>query len=68
MFRAISLMTMTGAFLAISPSLRDSLLGLYRQAGVTMDTNSPYSYVALGLAVAGVLMVFLHKAAQPRRQ
>jgi hypothetical protein len=66
MVRVLSLMAMTGGFLAISPHLRDSLLGGYTQAGATMDQNSPYSYIALGLAVVGALMVFLYKSSQPR--
>jgi hypothetical protein len=59
-------MAMTGGFLAISPNLRDSLLGGYNQAGLTMDQNSPYSYIALGAAVVGALMVFLYKSSQQR--
>ena len=66
MVRALSLMAMTAAFLTISPKLRDSLLGGYVQAGVAMDTHSPYSYIALGVAALGALMVFLHKSSQPR--
>jgi hypothetical protein len=61
-------MAMAGGFLMISPNLRLSLLGQYTQAGVTMDNYSPYSWVALGLAVAGLLLVFLYKSSQPRRQ
>lgn len=50
----------------ISPHLREDLLGSYAHAGVTMDTYSPYSYVALGVVVAGALIVFLYKSSQPR--
>jgi hypothetical protein len=66
MVRVLSLMAMTGGFLAISPKLRDSVLGGYTQAGVTIDANSPFSYIALGVAVVGVLMIFLYKSSQPR--
>jgi hypothetical protein len=66
MFRAITLMAMAGGFLAISPSLRDSLLDGYTQAGTTMEVNSPYSYIALGGVLVLALMVFLYKSAQPR--
>ena len=59
-------MAMTGGFLVISPKLRDSLFGGYTQAGITMDANSPYSYIALGVAVVGALMIFLYKSSQPR--
>ena len=68
MFRAISLMAMTAVFLLISPSLRNWILGGYRQAGVTMDNNSPFSYIGLALTLAGLLVLFLYKATQPRRQ
>ena len=68
MFRAISLMSMAIVFLMISPSLRSSLLGGYKQAGITMDAHSPFSYMALGFAVLGLLILFLYKSAQPRRQ
>jgi hypothetical protein len=66
MVRGISLIAMTGGFLAISPNLRNTLLGGYTKAGVTMDANSPYSYVALGLAVVGMLLVFLRKSSSSR--
>jgi len=51
----------------ISPHLREDLLGSYAHATVTLDNYSPYSYVALGLAVAGLLIVFLFKSSQPRQ-
>jgi hypothetical protein len=66
MVRGISLLAMAGGFLMISPHLREDLLGSYAHAGVTMDTYSPYSYVALGVVVAGALIVFLYKSSQPR--
>jgi hypothetical protein len=66
MLRAISLMAMAGGFLAISPSLRDSLLGGYTQAGTTMEVNSPYSYIALGGVAVVALVIFVYKSAQPR--
>jgi len=59
-------MAMAGGFLAISPKLRDSLFDGYAQAGTMMEINAPYSYVGLGLAVAGLLVIFLYKAGQPR--
>lgn len=61
-------MSMAVVFLMISPSLRNSLLGGYKQAGIAMDAHSPFSYVVLGLAVLGLLIVFLYKSSQPRRQ
>ena len=66
MVRVISFVTMAGGFLAISPKLRESLMGNYLQAGVTMDHYSPYSYIGLGVAVLGVLMICLNKGSQPR--
>lgn len=66
MVRALSLFTMAGGFLMISHNLRDSLLGGFAQAGVTMDQHSPYSYIALGVSAVGALMIFLNKASQPR--
>lgn len=59
-------MGMASTFLIISPKLRVSLLGIYTQTGVSMDTYSPYSYIGLGVAVLGVLMILLHNASQPR--
>jgi len=67
MVRGISLLAMAGGFLMISPHLREDLLGSYAHATVTLDNYSPYSYVALGLAVAGLLIVFLFKSSQPRQ-
>jgi hypothetical protein len=66
MVRAISLIAMTGCFLMMSPKLRDSIEGGYFQAGITMDQNSPYSYIALGIALVGGLMIYMFKASQPR--
>ena len=66
MVRAISMMGMAGTFLVISPKLRGSLLGTFTQAGISMDLYSPYSYIALGVTVLALLMIFFHKASQPR--
>jgi hypothetical protein len=66
MVRTVSLIAMSGGFLMISPKLRDSLLGGYSQAGSVMDAHSPYSYVVLGVAIIGALLIFLSRASQPR--
>ncbi len=66
MVRLISLMAMAGGFLAISPHLRDTVLTGYSNAGIAMDTYSPYSYIGLGAAVLGGLVLFLYKSSQPR--
>ncbi|MBZ5624400.1 MAG: hypothetical protein LAQ69_37745 [Acidobacteriia bacterium] len=66
MARALSLIGMAGGFLAISPKIRECLVDGYNQAGIGMDAHSPYSYIALSVAVVGALLVFLNKASQPR--
>jgi hypothetical protein len=66
MVRAISLIAMTGSFLIISPNLRNTIADGYTQAGGIMVANSPYSYIALGLATLGGLMILMYKSSQPR--
>jgi hypothetical protein len=66
MIRGLSLTAMAGSFLMISPNLRNTVLDGYAQAGLTMDAHSPYSYIGLGVAVLGALMVFFHRSSQPR--
>jgi hypothetical protein len=57
---------MAGGFVAISPKIREGLFDSYMQAGIGMEAHSPYSYIGLGVAVIIGLMIFLHRASQPR--
>ena len=66
MIRALSLSAMTGTFLMISPKLRESVAGGYNQAGLTLEQNSPYSYIILGVVVIIGLMILVSRSAQPR--
>jgi hypothetical protein len=51
MIRVISLLGMAGGFLAISPPLRGSALKGLALAMLEMGKYSPYSYIALALAL-----------------
>jgi hypothetical protein len=66
MLRAFSLLGMTGGFLVISPGLRETLLSALVQAVAGLDKYSPYSYIALALALLGGLMVAFAKSSAPR--
>lgn len=51
MLRAISIFGMASLFLLISPSLRGSVFFGLDQATIQMGKYSPYSYIALALAL-----------------
>jgi hypothetical protein len=57
MIRGISLLAMAAGFLIISASLRRSALSILGRAMLALDKFSPYSYIALALALgAGVIL------------
>jgi len=66
MVRFLSLSAMTGAFLLISPSLRNDVAGGYNFAGLTLEQNSPYSYFLLAILAVFGLMILIRKSATPR--
>ncbi len=53
LLRFISLLGMTGGFLLISPSLRGTVLFGISRGMFELAKYSPYSYIALALAVGG---------------
>jgi hypothetical protein len=53
-------------FVLISPPLRVSLMDEASDLQQTIITNSPWSYVAIGLGVLGLVMFSVHRAGQPR--
>ena len=53
-------------FVLISPPLRVSLMDEADHLQQTIITNSPWSYVAIGLGALGLVMFAVHRAAQPR--
>jgi hypothetical protein len=61
----ISLLGMTGGFLAISPSLRGTALNGLGRAVFVLDQYSPYSYIGLAI-VLGVAAIM--SLSNPRPQ
>jgi hypothetical protein len=57
---------MAGAFLLISPALRNDVATGYTRAGTALEQNSPYSYVVLGIVGIGLVMNLITRSAQPR--
>jgi len=66
MVRAFCLIGLTGGFLAISPSLRDSVLDTIAQASTGLEEHSPYSYVGLGTAIFVSLLYYFSRGHAPR--
>jgi hypothetical protein len=66
MARALSLFTMAGLFLLISPGLRGHV---FRTVGTFVDllqNNSPYSYVIAILGIFAIFTISLNRGAQSR--
>jgi len=57
---------MIGVFLAISPPLRHAVLQSGLDVGAYLDRHSPYSYVAVAVAILGT-MIFLARSTGARR-
>ena len=53
-------------FVLISPPLRVSMMDEANNLQQTILVNSPWSYVAIGLGVLGLVMFAVHRAGQPR--
>jgi hypothetical protein len=66
MVRFLSLLGMAGGFLMISPQLRMSLFDSVGRMADTVERNSPYSYIGLGVVALGGMMIFVYKSSQPR--
>ncbi len=65
MLRFLSLGTMGGLFLVISPKLR-STISSYMDSGVNgMTANAPYSYIGIGLLVIAIFVFSVNRGAQP---
>ena len=58
-------MGMAGLFLTISPKLRDHVVGGFTQASTGLEAYSPFSYIALAVAILGGLLIVI-KPNQPR--
>jgi hypothetical protein len=66
MFRAIGIFGLGILFLVISAELRATVMNGIDSVSKAIQVYSPFSYVGIGLAVLGGLMICLHKASQPR--
>jgi hypothetical protein len=66
MLRVLGIGGLGFLFVLISPALRVSLMDDAGKLQQTIITNSPWSYVAIGLGVLGLVMFAVHRAAQPR--
>ena len=53
-------------FVAISPALRTTLIDDADKLQKAIIVYSPWSYVAIGVAMLALVMFCLHRAAQPR--
>jgi hypothetical protein len=65
-FRVLSLFGLGGAFLIVSPPLRDSLIGGIQESGMFLHDHSPASYIGVGLAALVGAMVWVNRASQAR--
>jgi hypothetical protein len=66
MVRALGMLGLAGGFLLISPKLRFSIIDGLSEASLGLERHSPYSYVVLGVAVLGGLLIYWSKASAPR--
>ncbi len=66
MFRALGMFGLAGAFLAISPELRTSVLGVIEAGGKLLEFYSPLSYFGVGLVIVAGAMYWVYRSAQPR--
>jgi hypothetical protein len=66
MFRVLGISGLAILFLVISGSLRQTVLDAIDSLGKTIEVYSPFSYIVIGFAVLGGMMICLYKAAQPR--
>ena len=66
MIRTLAFFGMALAFLAISPSLRESVFGVFTGSIKGIVYYAPYSYVAVALAAVGSFVVSVNRSSQPR--
>jgi hypothetical protein len=66
MLRLLTIGSMTGGFLIISPGLRGSLMKFYSSFVLTLDDFAPWSYIAIGLAFFVLLTIELYRHAFPK--
>ena len=66
MLRTMAWAGMGGGFLMISPSLRGTVMGAFAAVVGKIEANSPYSYVALGVALLLGLGMSFKQGSRPR--
>jgi hypothetical protein len=66
MLRALGIFGLGILFILISPALRVSLVEDAQSVQQKIVANSPWSYVAIGVAIVLGLMFCLYRASQPR--
>lgn len=57
MIRMIGLIGMAGGFLVISPGMRQTGLNGGLKLAAYLDSHSPYSYIAVTLAMVGAMIL-----------
>ena len=60
------LVGMSGGFLLISPSLRESLWGVLGRGQHVMETYQPFSYIAAAVLGFILLCFYMYRCSQPR--
>jgi hypothetical protein len=66
MLRFLTIGSMTGGFLIISPGLRGNVIKVYGSLVLTMNDWSPWSYIAIGLVFFVLLTIELYRHAFPK--
>jgi hypothetical protein len=66
MLRTLTIGSMMGGFLIISPGLRGNVIKLYNSAVLTLNDLAPWSYIAIGLAFFVLLTIELYHHALPK--
>ena len=68
MIRLVSIGGMTGGFLMISPGLRGTLVKGYSMLVDTLNDSSPWSYLAIGVAIFVLMTIELYRHAIPKHK
>jgi len=66
MLRTLTIGSMTGGFLIISPGLRGNVIKFYNSFVMTLNDLAPWSYIAIGLAFFVLLTIELYRHAMPK--
>ena len=66
MVRALTIGSMTGGFLIISPGLRGNVSTGYTMFVQTLNDLAPWSYIVIGLGIFLALTVELYRHAIPK--